>query len=61
MVILEELIAMITNNFVKVSFIKITDWESSFLTVYFSRNNCQADGRKYQSNFFQSLWSIPAK
>lgn len=29
MVILEELIAMITNNFVKVSFIKITDWESS--------------------------------
>lgn len=30
MIIPEELIAMITNSFVKASFIKITDWESSF-------------------------------
>lgn len=61
MIILGELIAMITNNFVKVSFIKITDWESSFLTAYFSRNSCQDDGRNCQSNFSQSLWSITAK
>lgn len=30
MIILGKLIAMITNSFVKISFIKITDWESSF-------------------------------
>lgn len=54
MIILGELIAMITNSFVKVSFMKITDWVSSFSAVYFCRNSCQDDRRKCESNSFQS-------
>lgn len=41
MIILGELIAVITNSSVKVSFIKITDGESSFPTVSCCRNSCQ--------------------